>query len=265
MDELPRDGRMRQLQRLAYGAVASDAERAAALAELEELRREREAARVTSAVEADASATEPNDAAVGPLVFAQPESTPDATARPLRWAIATGTAALLIGVAVGWQLAARTALLPDDQADQALGASASVSESISIGPAEVVSVPVTGSAAHAVFDRPASATDALPVEIPDDWVDPASVRLLATAPDGLAVYGAKSLDRPTPDVCVLIVRPNTAAAAAAVGASCTVKGVFEEGRLSADHYLQGEGLAMATWHADGSVQLRSGGISAPAQ
>ncbi|GAA4374398.1 hypothetical protein [Agromyces bauzanensis] len=40
MDEPPHDERMRRLQRIAYGALESDAERAAALAELESLRRE---------------------------------------------------------------------------------------------------------------------------------------------------------------------------------------------------------------------------------
>ena len=40
MDDVARDERMRRLQRVAYGAVASDAERDAARAELEALRRE---------------------------------------------------------------------------------------------------------------------------------------------------------------------------------------------------------------------------------
>src|SRR5918995_942585 len=42
MQQLSHDERMRHLQQLAYGAVASDAERAAAAAELETLRRERD-------------------------------------------------------------------------------------------------------------------------------------------------------------------------------------------------------------------------------
>ena len=40
MDEVARDDRMRRLQQIAYGAVASDAEREAARSELEALRRE---------------------------------------------------------------------------------------------------------------------------------------------------------------------------------------------------------------------------------
>ena len=40
MDDSEHDERMRRLQRTAYGAVASEAERTAALAELEAVRRE---------------------------------------------------------------------------------------------------------------------------------------------------------------------------------------------------------------------------------
>lgn len=239
MHDVAHDERMRRLQRLAYGAVASDADRAAAVAELEELRRQREAE-----PESDLAEPVPSPIAPTPLPPAAVDAGTEASARPFRWAIAAGVAALLVGVVVGWQVGARAPASAPDATDQALGGAMS----LSVGPGEV-SVPVTDSAAYAAFDRPASATDALPGEIPD-WVDPASVRLLATTPDGLAVFGAKA--RATPDVCVIIVRPT-----ATVGASCTVKGAFEEGRLRADHYMQGEGLAWATWHADGSVQIGS--------
>lgn len=247
MQQLSHDERVRQLQRLAYGAVASDAERAAAAAELEALRRERE---VEAETPADASAPVPIlSPPSAPVGSAGPVDVPgyDGTAaRPLKWAIVAGTAALLVGVAVGWHFGMR--MPAAEPVDQALGASAS----LSVRPAEIVSVPVTGSAAYGVFDRPSSPADTLPVEIPDDWVDPASLRLLATTPDGLAVYGAKALRETGSDVCLIILRPNSS-----VGASCTVKGMFEHGRLRADHYAEGEGLAAATWHADGSVQIGS--------
>lgn len=254
MDESDHEDRLRRLQRIAYGAVASDTERTAAVAELEALRRERWA--------------EPEPDLAVPVPLAPPRTAPitdaaavardagaEASARRFRWAIAAGTAALLVGVVVGWQVGTRVPAAAPEAADQALGGAMSVP----VGPGAAVSVPVAGSAAYAAFDRPATATDTLPVEIPDDWVDPASVRLLATTPDGLAVFGAKALDRSTPDVCVIIVRPNGSA-----GASCTVKGVFEEGRLRADHYMQGEGLAWAAWHADGSVQVGSRQVTLPA-
>lgn len=255
MHELAHDERMRHLQRLAYGAVASDAERAAAVAELESLRREREAERADAASDASAHGAPPPTAPIPSAAVTGSDLAAAASARRFRWAIAAGTCALLLGVGVGWQLGTRAPAAQPGAADQALGGAMS----LPMGQAKAVAVPVTGSAAYAAFDRPASATDTLPVEIPGDWVDPASVRLLATTPDGLAVYGAKALDRSTPDVCVIIVRPD-----AAVGASCTVKGMFEEGRLRADHYMQGEGLAWATWHADGSVQVGSSQVVLPA-
>ena len=115
MDVPAHDERMRRLQRIAYGAVASGTERAAALAELEALRR------VHAASDAEG---EPADAP--PLTPLHPGSTSVAAApsiasvagagagasrddavKPLKWAIAVGTAALLVGVAVGWQVAAR--------------------------------------------------------------------------------------------------------------------------------------------------------------
>ncbi|WP_448002356.1 hypothetical protein [Agromyces bauzanensis] len=256
MHEPPRDERMRHLQRVAYGAVASDAERAAALAELESLRQEHRAEAEAHA-DAEARIAAPVGAPQSPAVLPElvvGEATERDPARTLKWAITVGTAALLVGVAVGWHFGSR--MPAPEPTDQALGAGLS----LSVGPATPISVPVAGSAAYAVFDRPAAVTDSPAVEIPDDWIDPASLRLLATTPEGLAVYGAQALDRATPDVCVIVVRSN-----ASVGASCTVKGMFEEGRLSADHYLQGEGLVVATWHADGSVQVGSRSVVVPTQ
>ncbi|WP_448808232.1 hypothetical protein [Agromyces bauzanensis] len=256
MDEPQLDERMRHLQRIAYGAVASDVERAAALAELDALRRAHRAeaeahADVETHIAAPAGSSEPAGALPELSLGDAPHHDP---ARPLKWAITVGTAALLVGVAVGWHFGSR--MPAPEPTDQALGAGLS----LSVGPAAPISVPVAGSAANAVFDRPAAVTDSPAVEIPDDWIDPASLRLLATTPEGLAVYAAQALDRATPDVCVIVVRSN-----ASVGASCTVKGMFEEGRLSADHYLQGEGQVVATWHADGSVQVGSRSVVVPTQ
>lgn len=251
MHDSPLDERMRHLQRIAYGAVASDAERAAALAELEELRR----AHAALADAPVAAAAEPPPLqVVGTLPVLEPNDVTADAARPLKWAIAVGTAALLVGVGVGWHFGSRTPA--PEPADQALGAGVS----LSVGPATPASVPVPDSAAYAVFDRPAGTADALAVEIPDDWIDPSSLRLLATTPEGLAVYGAKAFDRATPDVCVVLVRSS-----GGVGASCTVKGVFAEGRLRADQYVQGEGLVVAVWHADGSVQVGSRSVTLPTQ
>lgn len=252
--QLARDERMRHLQRLAYGAVASDAERAAAVAELETLRRECDVTEPSVEVP-------PPGPPVGSgsmPIPASPAWSADASgaeaARPLKWAITVGTAALLIGVAVGWHFGTRMPTAAP--MDQALGASASPS---TVTPAQPGAA-VLDSAAYGVFDRPSSPADTLLAEIPDDWVDPTSLRLLATTPEGPAVYGAKALRDSGSDVCLIIVMPSLS-----VGASCTVNGLFEEGRLRADHYLEGEGLTAATWHADGSVHIGSRNLTVPVE
>ena len=113
MDQAADDERLRRLQRLAFGAVASDAERAAAIAELELIRLER------AADDAGRGRTDAGGAATVP-------ASPDATAagssrrpgirasgaaatRRLRWALALGAAALIIGVAVAAWRAGRLA------------------------------------------------------------------------------------------------------------------------------------------------------------
>src|SRR5690242_20438595 len=103
---------MRRLQRTAYGAVASEAERTAALAELEAVRRE-----LARAAEPAERADAAGPATIGPgpvahvttgaVAVAQAASVTPA-ARSLKWAIAVGAATLVVGVAVGWQAGART-------------------------------------------------------------------------------------------------------------------------------------------------------------
>lgn len=244
MHDVAHDERMRRLQQLAYGAVASDADRAAAVAELEELRRH-----CAAEPESDLAAPVPSPIAPTPLPPAAVDAGAEASARPFRWAIAAGAAALLVGVVVGWQVGTRVPASAPETTDQALGGAMS----ISVGPGEVVSVPVTGSVAYATFDRPASATDTLPVGIPDDWVDPASVRLLATTPDGLAVFGAKAVpggfsgSSGPDDVCLVIVKGGR------TGGTCTRQGVFADGEIWTEFYREGDGLVRAEWHADGAV------------
>jgi hypothetical protein len=239
LDDPDHDQRMRLLQRTAYGAVAGDAERRAARAELEAMRREFAEADDAVGGVADAPST------TGPIAVAR-KPLQTAAARSLKCAIAVGAAALVVGVAVGWQAAARTTVSEPTAADAALGGAASMA----LGPGEVVSVPVVASPAYEVFDRPPAATDTPPLGLPVDWYDPATLRLLASTPDGVAVYGAKASADPTTDACVVIAH-----AAGAVGGSCTTRGMFEHGRLDGSLYLEGVGLLSATWHADGSVQV----------
>jgi len=255
VDDPDLDERMRRLQRTAYGAVASDAERAAAVAQLEAIRREltRTAEEAERADAAGPVPTGPLPAtpvatgafATGAVAVAQAAARTPA-ARSLKAAIAVGAAALVVGVAVGWQAGARTTVSEPTAADPAaLGAATS----ITLGVGEVVSVPIEASTAYEVFDRPAAATDLPAVSLPPDWYDQSTMRLLATTPDGVSVYGTKALDEAANDVCVVIAHP-----AGAVGGSCTSGGMFEHGRLQSSLHLQGAAYS-ATWHADGSVQV----------
>ena len=249
MEDPEHDERMRRLQHTAYGAVASEAERNAALAELEAVRRELARAEVTAerADAADPAATGP--VAVGPVATGAIDVAPAASrtpaARSLKWAIAVGAATLVVGVAVGWQAGARTTVSEPSAADAALGGAAS----ITLGLGEIVPEPVVGSTAFDVFDRPTTANDVPAITLSGDWYDPTTMRLLATTPDGVSVYGAKAVDDPANDVCVVIAHPK-----GAVGGSCTSGGLFEHGVLQSSLHLAGAGYS-ATWHADGSVQV----------
>ena len=255
MHEPAHDDRLRRLQRIAYGAVASDAERAAAVAELDALRRE--------AVEAEAAAESGADAPV-PVRERTPTgsmravsewiaASDAASVRRFRWAVAAGTAALLVGIGVGWQLGARMAPSDAGAVDQALGASPSISLATPEGALSVVDSP-----AFAVFDRPPQATDTPSAgndEWYEGWLDPTTLRLLTTTPDGVGVYGAKAVpgglssESGADDVCVVVVLADGS------GGSCTQNGVFTEGRIWTEISLQGAGSVRAVWHADGTVQV----------
>ena len=254
MDDPDHDQQMRRLQRIAYGAVASDAERSAALAELEAVRR--------PPAGTDRGMTGP--IATGPIATARAATGPIATARvatgsiavahqppqpaaarSLKWAIAVGAAALVVGVAVGWQAAFRTTVSEPTAADVALGGAASMT----LGIGDLASVPVVGSTASDVFDRPQAATDVPALDVTADWYDPATLRLLATTPDGVAVYAAKASADPANDVCVVIAHPK-----GALGGSCTAGGMFDGGGLQSSLHVEGAGFS-ATWRADGSVQV----------
>ena len=113
------------------------------------------------------------------------------------------------------------------------------------------------SAAYDVFDRPAQATDTPPPQVQESlgvgWLDPSTLRLLATTADGVGVYGAKAVpggfsgSSGPDDVCLVIVRGG------GTGGTCTQQGVFTDGELWTEFYLEGDGLVRVEWHADGAV------------
>lgn len=266
MDVPDHDERIRRLQRTAYGGVASDAERAEALAQLEALRREQaadEAAEDAAAVEAPVD--DPS-----PVVERTPTGSTRATAdwiaasdaasvRRFRWAVALGTAALLVGVAVGWQLGTRT-----DDASITLEASAALPD-LTLATTDSVPVPIASSAALGVFDREQSPADS-PAAIMQDDIDPATLRLLVTRPDGVAAYAALTHDGS--NACVVIAFPPRedlpeGAVAAGTGSTCTRDGTFPADGLTVDFSLEGRGAVHATWSPDGSASISSADARLP--
>jgi len=246
LDEPAHDERMRRLQRIAYGAVASGTERAAALAELEALRR------VHAASDAEG---EPADAP--PLTPLHPGSTSVAAApsiasvagagagasrddavKPLKWAIAVGTAALLVGVAVGWQVAARmTTSEPSAAAVATVPAAGGLTVSV-----DQTSLPRLFDAAPDPADLPQSAT-------PDPRIAPADYRLLVTRSDGVALHVAR-VDGGA-DVCAVLAIPG-----GFTMGSCTQDGRFPEGGLRVEGFVEGDlGLIRGTIHPNGTAEL----------
>jgi hypothetical protein len=247
MDVLAHDERMRHLQRLAYGAVASDAERAAAVAELEALRRQREAA--VEAERAGANPMDPSAAGEASIpasaVAASPGSAPraDETARRFRWAITTGAAALAIGLMAGWQLGTRVETSTPSASDT----------TITSLEAAQATVPVAETALPALFDRPLIPADVPASMLPEDSNDPADYRLLLTRSDGVAMHLVRTDGGA--NLCVLVVVPDSASSG-----SCTRSGRFPEAGLWTELNLKGGvGFLRGTIHPDGSGELTGPG------
>ena len=186
MDQAADDERLRRLQRLAFGAVASDAERAAAIAELELIRLER------AAGDAGRGRT---DAGGAPTVPASPDATAagsssrpgirasgTAATRRSRWALALGAAALIIGVAVA----------VGGQVDWRISDSESSSVAVSAAPGlDAPGIPIGDTAVLRLYDAAASPADVLQGSYPRDSIAPTEYRLLLTRPDGVSLYIAR--------------------------------------------------------------------------
>jgi hypothetical protein len=236
------EGRIRALQRLAYGVEATDAERAQAVDELAEL-----AARSTGPDEVQVAdpadqaggrtmSEEVADDAPGP---ASAEGAPNDEAasgrgRLVRWTIAAGAVGLVLGAAVGWGAGQR---VPVD-----LPSTAAPSES------EDPATPLEDTDLLAVFDRLPPAVESTRVASVDDTIDPASVRLLATRVDGPAAYLARTTDGE--NVCLVLLLP-----AGPSRSECTVDGLLPADGLSILYGAEGYGLSAARLSSTGTVSL----------
>jgi hypothetical protein len=262
MDEVAHDERMRRLQRIAYGAVASDAERAAALAELDALRRERErnaaeheaaepeaGERVASVAAPDGERGEPSPPSPGPAYSAAAGRSPAAIR--FTWAIAVGVAALAIGIAVGWQIGQRHSEPVGDH--RLIGDSRDLDLSVN----QLMPIPIEAAPAVQVFDREAHPTDT-PVGLDRNDLLADSYRLLSTRSDGVRIYAARTLD--SANVCVVITLPSVETPSEGVvaggsGSACTSDGRFPGEGLTIGFSGQGRGAIRATWSVDGSINV----------
>jgi hypothetical protein len=252
MQQLSHDERMRHLQQLAYGAVASDAERAAAAAELEALRRLREVP--GSSADAPPAGPRGGDASV-PIPPSHAETVPglhaadvgEASVRRFRWAIAVGTAALFLGVIVGWHLGSRT---------ETLAAPAAAEQSIGLADG-LLDMPVADTSVLSLFDRAPVAGDAPDGGAPDDQIAPGAYRLLLTRPDGVTVHAVR-IDGGK-NVCVTVAMLDGGTAS-----SCTSEGRFPQRGLWVATDVQGIGPLAATLRVDGSASITPPGSAVPA-
>lgn len=242
MDQATHDERMRRLQRLAYGAVASDAERAAAVAELELIRRELAAAESegerTDAAGAPTAPVPTRAPAVGSSPRPEGEASDTGAAKPLKWAIAAGTAALLVGVAVGWQAGARMAA-----SELSTAAVSAASES------DAFLIPIGDTAVLRLFETDPTSGDVPKAAYPRDSIAPTEYRLLLTRPDGVSLHVARI--HGGAEVCTVVTLPDEFTAS-----SCTHDGMFPESGLWVEASLQGgEGLIRGTIRPDGTAEL----------
>ena len=244
------DERVRRLQRIAYGAHTSAEERGAALDELARLERtDAESAEFAPTVAPrDASAVVEPDAIVD-----DPASPPRRRSRGffIRAGVIGGAVALVIGVvagfAIGWQ--AR----PGDPID---AGSAGSSGPVELGPrlhADVfASMPIAlETDAARVFERTQTAADIPDSESPlvevTSLVGPVDTRLLATSPDGVALFAA----RDDTDLCLIAAFGDGGAASV-----CTQRGRFPTEGLSMSVSMGGPDVVVdAAWTPDGVLHL----------
>ena len=258
--------RIRSLQRIAYGADSSDADRAVAAAELAALAASDRAERATVPVEASALSEEPvrpapdaASAALAPAVAAWSDAVGRRTADPdaattddrpsagagpdiatrrrvVRWAAIAGVVGIAVGAAVGWTAG--------QQVPERSTSSSTLYAEWSPGPGMML----VDTALLPLFDRLPLADEAARVAGVDDDIDESSVRLLARRTDGPAAYLARTVDGI--DVCLVLLMPS-----GPFRRACTTDGVFPLDGLAIEYGAEGYGLAVARLSSAGTVAL----------
>ena len=242
MDRATHDERMRRLQQLAYGAASSDTERAAAIAELEAIRREQASGR-PGAADTPTAAAPPRPRGVEASVRPDGDTSDPGPARLPRWAIAAGAAAaLLIGIAMGWQAGARL---------DADGPAPSVVSSTSEPDASMI--PIGDTAVPRLYEAEPSPADMPQDAYPRDSIAPTEYRLLRSRPDGVSLYVARLHGGTT--VCAVVTQPGEF-----TSSSCTHDGMFPRAGLWVEVFVEGDiGLVRGAIRPDGRVELSPAG------
>ncbi|HEU4756687.1 MAG TPA: hypothetical protein VFS72_08505 [Agromyces sp.] len=246
--------RIAELQRIAYGAGATDVERATASAQLDALRRAASRVAGESAPPrpdvkpGSPSSDDPGTRAPDPLeallaeewpVVAVPDRPPSAA---LRSSVLAGVIALAVGFGAGWVSGSQTA-------SELGGSSASdrdVTFEVAVADEDRAPVPFDQAPAMAVFERPQ-----VPEDLPsftDPSLDAMSHRRLVTLPDGAAVHAARSPDGA--QVCLLLDLPPVGG-----GSSCTSDGAFPAGGMQSETSFDGRSAYVVNWAASGEVSV----------
>lgn len=268
------EGRIRALQRIAYGADATDAERARAIAELVELAVHAAGREVRSTLGAGeyepspfsedaadvsedaADAVDASDAAAvapdlspgspgSPASEAADDASSDgstldgaATERRtlVRFTVVAGAVGLLLGAAIGWGMSQRAP------------ASSIVPPAAEPAPSATSGTPLDRTDLLPLFDRLPLAAESARVADVDATIDPASVRLLATRSDGPSAYLTRTIAGD--DVCLVLMLP-----AGPSSLACTIDGIVPPDGLRIQYYARGYGLAVARLVPSGTVTL----------
>ncbi|MGR2752523.1 hypothetical protein [Agromyces arachidis] len=225
--------RTARLQRIAYGADASEAERAEAAAQLAALRGR-----------PDAVGAGPVERAAAPRPADEP-GTPDEEHDHRR----VGTERRRIGVRPGTR---RT--LAFSSAALGIGVVIGLWVGTGVGPSATDGgdVPVAETVAWEVFERPATDGDVAqhPGPLVDLGTDDSTRRLLLTRSDGVRLIAVRTTDGE--NACLILALPVGRPATA-----CTEDGRFPLEGIRAEISVQGVGVYLAGWRPDGQADINT--------
>ena len=261
------ESRIRALQRIAYGAQASEAERAEAVAELGKLQQREPHQRTTAGAHPGTSGRPDSGGAIGDgsggashgfhASDASPSPSDAAAATPApaghrrgraagmaRWALVAGAVGVVLGGVIGWGVGQR---VPVEMTSSST--SASTPPSIVDPTAPVADgMPLESTDLLPLMGRLPTADEAARVARLDPPMDPESVGLLASRADGPTAFLARTVDGG--DICLVVLMPSGPSRSA-----CTLVGRFPIGGLRIEYYADGYGLVAAHLDDSGAVEL----------